>query len=629
MKVSGKVFVPAWILAAFVLPGSGAPTAQETQVSVPFSKILPKNCLVYLSLRSPNQLGKRLEAAGLKAFLQEPEVQEFAAYLGGLWEKFERENPVADKLPQLKAKEFLDVLEGELCLAWADPGREILLQTIKKREKVPPKELLESFFLLVDAKGKADALEALLKRIVDASFEGKKTEESYKGCTLVNLTQVGKDKEGTFSYCRSGSWFGFSMGPEGLKSLIRRSKDGTGDDLASHPEFAAFQRAAGPEMDMSFYLNAGGLSKLALEAIRQELPASRPTQPGRPAGPDPKQMGLLLDRLWNERSGLGSLGIFALGAGAADQRISTRFYLSTPEGAKGLLQALMAAGPSAKVPDFVPEDTHQFGAMRFDFAAGYQALKGIVTDIFEMQGQKQMDPEAMVQMMTGINLKELREKVFDNLTGEYISFGKIPRPFPPLDEMDDGTVHVLPVKDEAKLLEGIRNLFGALSARNPDLDPEEEDYLGSKLFSFEGFCLAVKNGRLVLGSPDFAKAALRRMGGSEKTLADNPAFQELSRELPSNYQGLQFSNTDQMELLVHLVRSGEFQKFFSMIRSRRYGVEEGETNGTPRREVGGFDFSKIPSPELLGKHFLGAIGYTAVTPQGWAGASVWKVKKPK
>ena len=136
--------------------------------------------------------------------------------------------------------------------------------------------------------------------------------------------------------------------------------------------------------------------------------------------------------------------------------------------------------------------------------------------------------------------------------------------------------------------------------------------------------MSVKDNHFLTGTKDSVKAAMRRLGGTEKTLADNALYQELAKELPASYQSLSFANPDGFEWFLTILKSGDI---FSLLGAMGRMPNAPDPEDMKKQAMENFDFTKIPSPTLFIKRIVGMVGYTVNSGDGTTITSILKLRK--
>lgn len=593
---------------AFVLALGTAAPSQDTVAVSSFAKFLPKDCMLYVSVRDVSGLRAHLEAAGLKELWDSPEMKEFLAYLA---KKAEEGGAGAERpkaLQDVKPEDLLNAVEGEVCFAVGKLDIAKIAEAAQNNEQPP---IPDEIYFLVNAKGKADAFADLLKKGTQAATDAgaKKSEEDYKGVKIA--TYSAPNDEGGFSVCRSGSWFALGTTAEGLKRLVKRSQESAGDDLASNPTFTSVTRAVGENADLTVYANLEDVIKGVKKAVKDAAENA--------GGPGAAAVDPVIDGL-----GIESVKAAGFGVTVGADRVTSKAYVHTPGGAKGIISGIFPTGSNPSVPAYVPEDASSFTASRTDLAKIYNEVMDMAAEIAKASDFP-VDPEQALEA-SGIQLKDL----VGQLKGESYGVGKYNKPF---TAKSAENVSIWALKDGKAFLDNLLDTTDSIIQKAPmmglEIELQEEEYLGTKVYTLDQLAtsFAVKDNAFITGGKDNVKAAMRRMGGGEKTLADNALYQELSKELPASYQSVSFSNPDGFEWFLTIAKSGDI---FSLMGGG--GMPGGLPGGMDPEELKqqlmeNFDFTKIPSPALFVKRLVGSIGYTTTTGDGTTIVSILKLKK--
>lgn len=569
-------FIAASIVLA-TLPAGARPAAQDTVAVPSFAKLMAADTFLFISVRDVAVVRKHLDAAGLKSLAEEKQVKEFLDAVG---------------------QGLAGWTDGEGAALWGAVDGEIAFAVGPVDYSKGPPEV----YLFVNAgQGKADAAaDAIRRGIARAPFGGDVAveEESFKGAKIAKYLKDGIEQ---IASCRSGTWFAIAPTSENLKRLLDRPLDSKGGDLASSPAFAATLKAVGEDADVVAFLNFAEFIRL-----------NRDLEPGKDRKPG-------IAELIGGGLGIDGIRSFGFGLSVGEDRVTARIHVDAPGGLKGFTKAIFPGGENPSIPAFVPDGVHAFGAARFDFATAYKAFSDTVSSVLKRDGEK-LDLDSIARESLGVDLKDA---VFDNLTGEIVTATTYRRPFKPTSVE---SVQVVGLKDGVKLDKALGALLAALSDKSGGfLKPEEEDDRGAVIRTMAGLSFALKENRLVVGDKAAVKSTLGRLGGSGASVADSPAFKELAKDLPAKYSSIGFATPEGTEYYLALLKDGRLKDLFG---SSVFGyLPEDPQIRELRRWMEQLDLSILPDAPILTKRMVGMISYSTVDDRGFTLTSLLRLKK--
>jgi hypothetical protein len=254
------------------------------------------------------------------------------------------------------------------------------------------------------------------------------------------------------------------------------------------------------------------------------------------------------------------------------------------------------------VPDFVSANAHGFYTTRYDFKSMYETmLEDIIGPIAKSYGYP---AEMLVENAEGFLGISLEGDLFGNLTGEVTTVSRY-----------EGAESVGVTALGAKSIKNFETAFKKLvevaqQQSGGRLNPEDEDYVGGRLFTFGEqvpMAMGLKEKSIFLGPTASVKEAMRLVGKGEPTLADDATFKALAKLLPAGYQSVGYTAKEGFVRALTSLKKGEFLQ--GLPGGRRGGLD-------PAQIQEAFDFSKIPDAEILTRNLVGLIGYSEQTAEG-------------
>ncbi len=585
------------------------PAALHAEQLETWQKILPKNTLGYVAIKSAPELVADWEKSGYGRLMADEAVKTWMApaYADG--------EPAWDTA--LK-KETGEGLYANLQRVTGSAMFVMAADSPKEFENLPKGSA--PFMILIEAGDQQPKIEELIAKSRKTSLEKhpewKEITRDVAGVPLKVLAKSEDpeaDIESAYAFV-NGVWvFGDKLALfEHFLPALKTSTAETSEIVTSH--LSRHTQLSDGTSDVSIYLNGEVLMKWAETALVEVMKA-KPS----PVPVDPKAIFAAL--------GLAEVQSLGLGIDFSPTQTRTDLAILHPEKPQGLLSLLMGTSTEVAQPAFFPADALSAQVMR-------QSLGGVWDSLLAMVNK--LGPDAMmatmqlgqVEQQVGFSLKD---DLFGSLEDEYIQLnaGTLQAP---------SQVMGFKVRDRERLSGALDSLkrfigqgFGAAF--------EDTEYLGHTISTYRAsqatakpgaasneiaYCLA--DGYLLFstGSQELLKKLLSRMKEpTGPSLWDSQRTQELVASLPKGFVGLGVA--DASEQLLNIINA------MTTVEKQTSGKKKGAAKKGPGKEAqqaaddkpksSGKGFSQWfdpvaqPTPEVFKKYFGTEVSGTYNHPQ--------------
>jgi hypothetical protein len=560
-------------------------------------KLLPKNTLGFLAIKSAPELMADWEKSGYGKMLADEEIKKWTAPM------YQNGEPIWDKTLKEGTGEGLEAnlkrIQGSVIIT-------VAADSVKDMQDVHDNNPV---FVLMDVGDQQAKFEEVLTKDIEENLQKeptlKKLVKDVAGVPL-HVLAVSEDEDAKWrrAYAFVDGVLVLGDKPALLEYIIAALKTGTADasdvvpsHLTRHAQFSE------GTADVSFYANGEVLMKWLEESLTELMKSGKSQMPI-----DSKA---IFDALGTKE--FQSLG-FSMDLSDTQSRID--IALLHPEKPTGLISLLRGNQTEVNLPAFVPVDALSAQVMRQSLEAVYDGLLGMVNKLGPMAMMATMQISQVEQQM-GFKIKE---DLFGSLDDEYV-------------QANDGTavassqVMAIKVKDRAKLvgaLDGLKRFVGQGFGAAFD----ESEYLGYTINTFKAsqataagaastevaYCLTEDYLLFSTGKQDLLKKILSRMKDpSGPSIWDSARTQELIAMLPKGYVGVGVSDASKQLLTVIDALTALQEKTASKKKApvlNKKGPSKGPKAGAAadESEVNGpaswFDADAQPS-EAMFKKYLG------------------------
>lgn len=453
----------------------------------------------------------------------------------------------------------------------------------------------------------------------------------------------GADEKNVFNYAIADGMFFGSTKASGLGRLITAHKEGNPRDIAQDAHYQRLKQSAPPEATTFLHFDAQKL-RSALPAGLATLPMGGPMGPG--GGPGPQITGgQIYDAL-----GLGT--IRSLGAWwAIDKAINgvrAEMLLYAPGPKKGLLKLINRSTGPMTIPDYLPEETVLYEAVRLSPEQVYQVLMETIETVAPGQSALVQMMMAQVQQNAGIDVPG---QAIPSIGDEH-AFAIVPPPagqrgMPSLDDpqaevkagmqMGKSILFIVEVQQEdafAQTLDTVSAMAGGGGKVNEEITPHQ----GAEIHTFgppsagpmptPRVSYVIHDGRFFLAlDVDLLK---RVVSGSGKSMGDQPiareALQQVAAEKPFGLFAMDHGQ--------YMAWYSDIAKFMMQLEAKKAsgaGAPGGMPGQTPEMTPGVgpialsrfIDFEKWPSAEIWTKYLGFAAGKATPIEDGFVLRTVY------
>jgi hypothetical protein len=570
-------------------------------------KLLPKNTLGFLAIKSAPELMADWEKSGYGKMLADEEIKKWTAPM------YQNGEPIWDKTLKEGTGEGLEAnlkrIQGSVIIT-------VAADSVKDMQDVHDNNPV---FVLMDVGDQQAKFEEVLTKDIEENLQKeptlKKLVKDVAGVPL-HVLAVSEDEDAKWrrAYAFVDGVLVLGDKPALLEYIIAALKTGTADasdvvpgHLTRHAQFSE------GTADVSFYANGEVLMKWLEESLTELMKSGKSQMPI-----DPKA---IFDALGTKE--FQSLG-FSMDLSDTQSRID--IALLHPEKPTGLISLLRGNQTEVNLPAFVPVNALSAQVMRQSLEAVYDGLLGMVNKLGPMAMMATMQISQVEQQM-GFKIKE---DLFGSLDDEYV-------------QANDGTavassqVMAIKVKDRAKLvgaLDGLKRFVGQGFGAAFD----ESEYLGYTINTFKAsqataagaastevaYCLTEDYLLFSTGKQDLLKKILSRMKDpSGPSIWDSARTQELIAMLPKGYVGVGVSDASKQLLTVIDALTALQEKTASKKKApvlNKKGPSKGPKAGAAadESEVNGpaswFDADAQPSEAMFKKYLGTEVGGNYVHP---------------
>ena len=604
----------------------GEPQGKTAAVSASLLDALPADTSVVLRARNATELQKKWKASPFYALKDQPDVKKLIDDLSK-----QMETGLADAKGKLgfDPMSLFDHIEGEVVIALG--GLEAVIAkaaaaVMTGQQPFSPNDV--PLLIAVDAGSKAGDLRAKIGKILDLAQkeEGfRKEVEDFQGGKITTLTgpkdsgetkstkksskkkkkkgiteddddgdaapppaQKQDDPERVFLGDR-GSLVLFALNRKHLEQVMAGMAAPAESALSKNADFTATLREVNPAADIHYFVN-----------IRPAAIAARKALASNPIG------GVIWQLVESKILGK-SLKNLAGGVLLRENDVQGLGFINNGGGSDGIFGVFKGVDVPGRPAAIVPEDADQYASFAVNMQALYAIIRDVANQAFAMsqgmmgggQGGQENAPdiEQFVEAQFQIKPKDVIA-AFGNAVHFYQKGAATEaEPFPNFSlslELKDAN----PVKD---LIQKVGAMAGGIQAKT---------YLDHEIFPLAeglgeggGPTLGFADKLFVFGmKEESVKEVIRRSGKGGKGLSDNPAFQALSKIIPSRVIAVSYSSP---------------KSFGDSIDAMRNALNSA---GMPFR---------IPDLKALGEVFGGSVGYAVWKDQGLYSESLMVYRKAK
>jgi hypothetical protein len=589
---------PLTFLAALIC--LGLPLELPAEQLETWQKILPKNTIGYLAIKSAPELVADWEKSGYGRLLADEAVKQWMAPV------YKDGEPAWDTALKKETGEGLHanlqrVTGSAMFVIAADSPQDF---------EAMPKEAAP-FMILLEVGDQQAKIEELIAKSRKTSLEKHpEWKEITRDVAGVPLKVLAKSEDpdaamdSAYAFV-NGIWvFGdklalFEHFLPALKTGAAETSETVTRHLSRHTEISD------GICDLSFYLNGEVLMQWAETALIEAMKSNKS-----PVPVDPKAIFATL--------GLAEVQSIGLSMDLSSAETRTDLAILHPEKPQGIISLLLGTSTEVTQPTFFPADAVSAQIMR-------QSLGGIWDSLLAMVNK--LGPVAMmatmqlgqVEQQVGFSIKD---DLFGSLEDEYIQLNAG-------TEMSPSQVMGFKVRDRQRLAGALDSLkrfigqgFGAAFEDTEYLGHTISTYRASQAATAPGvasteiaYCLA--DGYLLFstGSQELLKKLLARMKEpSGPSLWDSQRTQELIASLPKGYVGLGIADaSEQLLNVINAMTTVEKQttgKKKGTAKKKGPGKAAAEKAGDKKTDTTGkgisqwFDLAAQPGPEVF-KQYLG------------------------
>ncbi len=549
-------------------------------------KVLPDSTLFFFKVKDVAELRGSFGKSQFGQLLADPALKPLKESIG---EKVDQ----ASK--EVKAK--LGVTLGELLSLPQGPASIAVLS--KSDLKIPV-----SILITADAgkneKAMTDVMVKSTKQAEEAN--AKVGTESFKGLTL-HIVQPPKDGDKPnppLVWTNSGSVFHLSSDLDTLKDCLSHA-DGRSDALASVESFAKTRTKLGADAPVSWFLDINKAIKLLIKAGQAAQAAG-----GNNANAAQNPETLLQITGLNGLKAAG--GTFTFNTGAYDSL--SKVYFLAPAPTQGILKMFAMPQAALRPEAWVPATVSTYQTLSWDLDGAYTALNDLV-NMFQ-PGMLNL----LEQQMVGANGGEpisLQKDIFGPLGDRLTLISDFKKPAGPDSQR---LLFGVALEDAKAFGNTLNKLIGMAGGA-----PAKREFQGTTIYDFKlpempnaangpntnpfksGVAsLAIAKDTLYVASePALLESALR---GGGSTLADDPKFQAVVKQVPAKTSSLTFAKAEeQARVSYDMLKNGDFEKQL-----------KASPNGPDISKV--FDKSKLPDFSVFAKYLADGGGFGLMEADG-------------
>ena len=577
-------------LATFVASAGLSTLAGHARAAGAPEDALPNSTVLFIKVENVAALREAFGTTAFGQLVADPAMKPF---------KDSIKEKLADTSKQLKSK--IGVTLDELLSL---PQGPVIIAVQGKGEGKFPVAILVS----ADAgKNEAKMTEVMNKLTETATKDGKvkPTTESFKGLTL-HVFKGEKDDEPSLIWTNSGRFFhvSISMDTAALKDLISHA-DGRDDSLAKNESFGKVVKKVGGQGQVFWFLDVSQVIKLTLKAAAANE-----------GGQNPSAILQILGI-----NGLKAIGgTLSLNTGKYDSMSKT--YILAPGPAQGLMKMFSMPKKDLKPEAWIPGNVSTYQTVSWDLDAAFNAVNDLV-NMFQ-PGMINVLEQQLVGPNGGEPLS-FQKDVFGPLGNRITMISDFKKPI----TEDSQRILIAVALEDAKKFQNTVNKLIALA----NGQPTKRDFQGTTIYDFKvpeipgaaannpikgvvSVAIA-KDYVMVATEPGLLEAVLR---GGSATLADNPAFQAVIKDLPSTTSMLSYAKPEeQARASYDMIKSGKFEK----------ALQQANPGGPDLSGLSKiFDKDKLPEFSVFAKYLSDAAGYGEMDDDGFVFTS-FSVRKAK
>ncbi len=567
-------------LAAWVgLAGLSIMAAQGRAAVAPENS-LPNSTVFFVKVGDAAAFRQAFGKTSMGQLIADPGMKDFAA------EFKEKLNDAGKKL-----KEKVGVTIDELLTL---PQGTVSVAIVAKSEgKVPVAVLIQA-----DAGKNADKMTEVLSKATklaetEAKDKAKVSTESFKGLQLHIITGD-KENEPPLVWTNSGSVFHISSDVDALKDLISHA-DGRDDSLAKSDNFTRVNKKLGGVSNAAWFIDVSQLIKIGVKTAAAA---------GGNAGQNPEAMLQILGL-----NGLKAAG-GSLTFGDANYDGLSKTFILAPGPAQGVLKMFSMPKANLRPEAWVPAGVATYQSMSWDLDATYTAINDLVNTF---------TPGAMnvlEQQLVGPNGGEplsFQKDIFGPLGDRITIISDFKKPI----KEDSQRMLVAVALEDSKKFQATLNKLIVLASGSP----KKREFQGTTIYDFAmpalpnqpanspfnggTISLAIaKDNLFVSTEPGLLELVLRGGGAS---LADNPEFQKVTKDTPSQTSTISFAKSeDSARASYDMIKNGSFEKALK------------NANGGPdlSKLAELFNKDKLPDFSVFSKYLTQGGGYGVMDEDG-------------
>lgn len=545
---------------------------------------LPNSTLFFAKVNNAAQLRDAFEKTSFGQLLADPAMKDFEA---DFVEKLDEASKALKDKVGVTLKELLTLPEGAISLAIVG----------KAEGKVPVAALLQA-----DAGKNADKMDEVLTKATklaqdEAKDSAKFKTETFKGLTL-HVLATDKPDDVPVTWVKSGTVFHIASDPEVLKDVLSHA-DGRDDSLAKGENYARVAKKLGDAGQACWFLDISGVIKLLVKAAANN-----------PGAQNPEAMLQIFGVNGLKAAG----GTLAFNTGPYDSL--TRTFILAPGPVQGVLKIFSMPKANLRPEPWVPATVSTYQTVSWDLDAAYTAINDLANtfqpgalNVFEQQlaGPNGGEPFSFQ--------KDLFGPLGDRITF-VTDFKK------PIKE-DSQRMLLAVALEDAKRFQATLNKIISLAGGSP----EKREFLGTTIYDFKlpdmpnsapnsplksgKISLAIaKDTLFVATEPGLLELVLR---GGGAPLTDNPEFQRVTKEAPSQTSSLSFAKSEeQARASYDMIKSGSFEK----------ALQQGQANNPDMAKFAKlFNKDKLPEFSVFTKYLTQGGGYGVQDEDGYVQTS--------
>lgn len=497
-------------------------------------KILPRNTLGFIAIKSAPELMSDWEKSGYGKLIADEEFKKWTAPMRkdgeAIWDKELKESTGEGLEANLKR------IQGSVLMAFAADSPDDFENTDNN----------SPFVMLLEVGDQQAKVEEMLVKEVDEDITAdstlKKITKDVAGVPL-NVLAVSEEADAKWkqAYAFVDGVLVIGDKPALLEYFIAALKTGTAeasDVVPSH--LARHAQLTDGTTDISIYANGEVLMKWLQTSLSETMKNGKSQMPM-----DPKMIF--------EALGTQEFQSFGVGIDLTDAQSRVDVTLLHPAKPTGFLSLLRSTGTEVALPPFIPADALAGQVSRQSLAEVWDSLLGMVNKLGPLAMMATMQVGQIEQQM-GFKIKD---DLFGSLSDEIV-------------QTSDGTATAqsqvigIKVKDRAKLagvLDGLKRFvsqgFGAAF--------EESEYLGYTISTYKasqaaaagpasneiGYCLTDDYLLFSTGKQELLKKVLGRMKEpSGPSIWESARTQDLIAMLPKGFSGVGVSDASKQLLMV-------------------------------------------------------------------------------